>query len=230
MRNIKIESHPYQIPQSWEEITVKQFDKVQAILRDKDPDEISLKTLASIAAALTEIPMGTLSQAPKQLFDLILQEINFLFDGSYEAPPKHKINIEGVVYSFPTSEDEITLGQWVDVDEVTKGEEVLASIMAIMLLPEGQAHNSNEFHKRKKIMQALPCTAVLPLLNFFFQSGKEYTNLFQSFLEAKVAGLHNLQHLESTLLSGDGITQFARWHKGLFLKWIKLLKSQLLKC
>jgi len=230
MRKIKIDNTVYLIPQKWEEIKVKQFDKVQAILRDKEPDEISLKTLASVASSITEIPMSTLSQAPKQIFDLIINELNFLFNGSHETAPGNSIIIKGIKYTFPTSEDEITLGQFVDAEEVIKGEEVIASIMAIMLLPEGGKHTSQKFNERKEIMQALPVSSVLPLLNFFFLSGEEFTKVFQAFLEAKVGGLQSLHQWENFLISGDGTTQFANWHRAIFLKWIKLLKSQLLKC
>ena len=231
MRKIKIEQTTYSIPQSWEEINVKQFDKVQAILRDKEEDEISLKVLAKIVCSITGLDMSTLTAAPKQVFDFIINELNFMFDGSHnEAQPATSVIIEGVRHSFPTDENQITFGQWVDVDEVVKGETILASIMAIMLLPEGESHDAVKYNERVKKMQALPCTAVLPLLNFFLSSGKEYTILFQSFLEAKVQGLAQLQHLESIIRNGDGMQQLHSFHKMIYLKWISLLKSQLMKC
>ena len=230
MRKLTIQETVYKIPQTWEEVTVAQFDKVQAILRDKEEEEVSLKTLAKIAGAIIEMPMAILLQAPKQLFDLIIKELEFLFDGSHKTNPATTITIDGIRHTFPTSEDDISLGQWVDVDTVVKGDEVLASIMAILLLPEGEKHTSTSFKARKKKMQGLPCSDMLPLLNFFLSSGKEYTKLFQSFLVAKVGGLQHLQRLENTLINGDGFTQLHSWHKAMYLKWIMLLRNQLSKC
>jgi hypothetical protein len=230
MRQLKIGDKKYIIPQSWVEVTVADFEKVYKIISDKTEEQLQYKVIIKIVCSVTAIPEPDLLKAPKTFFDLIVKELDFLWAKSYKyIPQSNNVLIDGVKYVFPTEGSEITLGQWVDLDEVAKGEDAISSMLAILMLPQGEEHNSKDFYKRRDKIKALKMDKVLPLISFFLGSGERYITVLKHFLQAKEAGLKHLQRLETSLKNGDGIKPLYNFQRALYLKWTRLLKGQLLR-
>jgi hypothetical protein len=220
----------YKCPTRWEDLTVQQYDKIQAILKEKEEDETSIATLAEIVCAVLSMQKEVLYDAPRQLYNQLLHDMQFLFVKYEPANPKHEVIIDGVLHRFPTDENDISFGQFIDVDEVVKGSEVLSSCLAILLLPVGEKHNNRDFNRRKNRMKELKCSEVLPLVNFFFQLEQKYKDSLQMFFLGKEQTLHHLNTLQKLVTSGVGTQQLPKLQTMILLKWMKLLKSHVLKC
>lgn len=230
MRKLKIGDNNYNIPSKWEELTVNQFDNIYPFLKQIEEEDIKTKLLVKIVCSIVNIEQPILLEAPKQLFNIILKELEFLWDASIEKyNPVFEIKIEGRVFKFPKEQTEISLGMFVDAEEILKGDRLIAGLLAILLQPDGQSYDSNIFSQRRELMGALPMSKAMPLINFFLQSKQKYTILLKLFLREKEQGLTHLSLLKKLVKNGDGITQLAYWQKGIYLKWIALLKSQLLR-
>jgi hypothetical protein len=231
MRAIKLNDVLYNIPTSWEELSLGEFERITPILEKMQDEPVKLRGLLKIVCNLLTIPQEVLLEAPKSVFNLIVKELDFLFDSSrqkYKAVKEVKIG--GVKHYFPTEASAINTGQFIDIEEMIQQPELYSNILAILLLPAGAKHNAKDFYSRKDKIKGLPMSEALPLINFFLSSGENYIKTMQGFLMAKTTGLQHLQRLESLVKNGDGIAHLRAFQRMTYLKWIQLLKSQLLKC
>jgi hypothetical protein len=70
---------------------------------------------------------------------------------------------------FVNTEETLTLGEWVDADEVQKrGENVLAGVLAIVCRPAGEKYDCGNNEEREKLFSSAPVSAVSGALAFFF--------------------------------------------------------------
>jgi hypothetical protein len=214
MRAIKLNDVLYNIPTSWEELSLGEFERITPILEKMQDEPVKLRGLLKIVCNLLTIPQEVLLEAPKSVFNLIVKEVK----------------IGGVKHYFPTEASAINTGQFIDIEEMIQQPELYSNILAILLLPAGAKHNAKDFYSRKDKIKGLPMSEALPLINFFLSSGENYIKTMQGFLMAKTTGLQHLQRLESLVKNGDGIAHLRAFQRMTYLKWIQLLKSQLLKC
>jgi hypothetical protein len=153
--NVKIE-----VPESWEDITLGFYET----FCKEQPD--SARERAALVAKICKTGEELLLGWPAEVFNRMVDYLDFLWaEGS--APPCPSITVNGTVYVVPI-EEELSLGAWIDADEVQRsGENVLSGVLAIVCRPVGEAYNHKNNEARRAMFAALPVSAVLPVLSFF---------------------------------------------------------------
>lgn len=119
------------IPTEWEDVSIEKFVKYSQAVNDLDDDqEIVVKTisiLCSIAEEVVEVmKMKDLQKIQTNLQKLISKPIN--------KEIINKINIEGTMYGFHPKLDEMTMGEFVDVETYAK-ENDFAGMMSVLYRP-----------------------------------------------------------------------------------------------
>lgn len=150
------------VPQGWDDITLADWDKLHKLKPQNHRERVAY------VAQICKLDAADLLSWPTDIFNLLVAHTRFVFENNPYTPTP-EITIEGVRYIIAI-EDDLTLGEWIDADEVQRaGEDVLANVLAIVCRPAGEDYDYKNNEKRRDMFAALPVSAVLPLLGFFLQ-------------------------------------------------------------
>lgn len=166
-----------EVPTGWDDLTVGDYESFYLEKPATSRDRVAL------AAKICKADMAVLMDWPAEAFNIIVDKISFLFKDN-PAKPCQKIEVEGVAYTV-LIEDKLSLGAYVDADEVQKsGEAVISNLLAIVCRPEGEEYNFENNEARAAMFAALPVSRVQGVLAFFLQCSNAfdrhttaYTNL-----------------------------------------------------
>lgn len=151
-----------QVPQSWDDVTLGQYETIYAVKRETLRDKVAL------AAQIVGIEPKLLNELPSDLFGAIMDQISFAF-GDPSVVPDPCITIDGQLYRVD-AEEKLATGAWVDALQAQEeGTHVMSNILAITCRPPGEAYDSDVAEDRQKMFAGLTVTQVLPLLGFFLR-------------------------------------------------------------
>jgi len=222
MLEIKFESVKLNIPTKWEDVSLKDYESWYL-----QKPETELEYIQYVAD-ICKIDAKEFLKAPVDLFNIISEAVSFVSDQDFE--PKSKIEISGKEY-FINYADKLTLGEWVDVDEVLdKGENKISELLAILCRPIGEKYKPDNVEERKKLFQEQSCDKVLPLIGFFLLKEKKSRQILDHSLRVIAQGDQFLQDIKTSVINGDGIKQFAIWQRIRYTYLTKLLEKQLTRC
>lgn len=111
--NITVDDELYELslPTSWEEVTVEQFAKVNAIPQDKPQLEYTIETLS----ALLGLDMDVVLMLPAEDFNEMVQSIDFLKE-KIEEPEIESIIVDGVEYYLKKDFSKLTMGESISLE------------------------------------------------------------------------------------------------------------------
>lgn len=196
------------IPETLNEITLDQFLKFQKVIKAEDiTEDILCLAMVTIFCKLTveqarNIEIKDYNEIVLQLSEVLKQEPKFI----------QRFTLEGMEFGFIPNLDNITAGEYIDLDTYLKDEETHINAMAVLYRPivssvkndyKIDAYESSE--KYKDVMQFMPLDVYLGSMVFFYNLSNELltaTKLY--FQQSKQA-----KELEAVLAtSGVGISQF----------------------
>lgn len=150
------------VPDSWDDITLGFYETFST----KKPE--TTRERVALVAHICKTSPDVLLNWPAEVFNRVVGHIGFLFEDN-PAPHSPLVEVGGVNYVVPI-EDELTLGAWVDLDDVQKkGENVLSNVLAIVCRPVGEEYDYKNNEARAAMFAGLPVSKVLGVLAFFLQ-------------------------------------------------------------
>jgi hypothetical protein len=194
------------IPDSLSEVTLDQYQRYLKI-QDNNTDE---KFLAS---KMIEIFCGVkLSDTLKMKFSDVDSICNILIDMFNEKPQLVKtFKMKGVEYGFIPKLDDISLGEYVDLDTFLGDWENMHRAMAVLYRPidkkYGDKYSIVDYEAEDgEVMKDMPLEAVVSSIIFFYHLGIDLSQAMMNYLEEQEE-TNLVQYLNSEQ-SGVGITQF----------------------
>ena len=201
----------FQVPASLADIPLRHYIEYQKILdanKDAQDSEFVMMKMVSI---FCEVPYLDLQKLSLTQYDVVLQMLRDVFN---QKPTfKNKIKINGVEYGFIPKLDDITLGEYVDLENYMKSATTYHKAMAVLYRPitlkvketylieeyEGSEKYSNEF---------LDCDldSALGSMLFFWNLGKELLQSMKAFSEEELMKT-NTANERSLDKDGGGINQ-----------------------
>jgi hypothetical protein len=194
MIKFKIEDKQYVINDF---ISVGQYSKVYKI-KDLFEDELFAAKIINI---FTDAPV-------EDLLKVNYEEVNYLAASIMDMLPKtqpkfvDRFTLDGVDYGFFPKWQELSFGEWVDLDTIaTKPESELLDMLhvlaAIMYRPIVKEKNKHDFEIEKYDVNTMPerselfknkldITVLLAAQFFFIKFAKRYSNLIQLSLIPKI--------------------------------------------
>ena len=160
MVQIEYDKIKIEVPENWNEITLGHWETFCT-----ESPETAREHVAWVAK-VCKVEAELLLNWPAEVFNSAVTYLEFLFrDNPVEPCPG--VEVGGIKYAIPI-EDELSLGAWIDADQVQKqGENVLSNILAIVCRPVGEAYDCGNNETRQAMFAALPVSAVSGLLAFF---------------------------------------------------------------
>jgi len=140
------------------------------------------------------------------------------------------VTIEGVKYGFHPNLDEMTLGEFVDLDEHCKdGVDSIQQVLAILYRPiteeKGNNYNIepyNESHiQNARLFENLSIDFANGVMVFFYHLGSELTQTILNYLQKETEKM-TTQQKQTLGLNGDGINRSMESLKGMLPSLITL--------
>ena len=201
------------IPDSLSEITLEQYQKYLKISEEVTDEKF-------LASKMIEIFCNvTLADTMRMKF----ADVNAICDiliGMFNEKPnlRRHFKINGVEYGFIPKLDDISLGEYVDLDAFLGDWENMHRAMAVLYRPIDQKYGEKYSIKDYEAgdgetMKDMPLDAVISSILFFYNLGIDLSQAMMNYLEENQES--NLVQYLSSEQNGVGISQFTHSLKGI---------------
>jgi len=180
----------FKLISSWEDVTLEKWIKLIAF-----QDGTKSKEAEETIAALSDIPKKLIKELSLQDVVVIMNQLTEL-QQKQDSSLKRIIEIDGKEYGFHPNLDDITLGEFADLEHyIGSGHEhSLPEIMAILYRPVTEKKNDvytieaydGNIIIRAEEMKKMSAEQVQNALRFFFALGRELLQTLPSFLTQKL--------------------------------------------
>ena len=194
------------IPTSLKDITLQQYKRFLKI-QEKVTDERFLN--AKMIEIFCGLDLKEVMHLQLKDSEEIVGIITALFDNKPELVKRFTLN--GVQYGFQPQLDEITLGEYIDLDTFIGDWENMEKAMNVLYRPVlvsvKERYSIEEYRvgTEQQIMD-MPMDAVMSSIFFLWNLGLDLSKNMTSYLE--VAETKTLTHFLSSQKNGGGINQF----------------------
>lgn len=215
MKKISINEIEYNVPESYNDITLLDYCTIFFNLKDsKDENDnidekIVLKNDITIISRLLNVDEDFIKELPIKVWSRLRDEVKWIYDDSFFHKNKtNLLTIDNIDYHIPQV-NKMTLRQWIDVDitsQEKKNPEQFLELLAILLLPISEDKYDGNYQQRKEKLKILPADKALSLLYFFLYKGK-ILNLITQIYSVAEAHQHQLhQVIQDSSRATIGIT------------------------
>lgn len=206
-----------QVPNSLSEITLEQYQKFSKINTKENEDTgfIMHKTVEIFC----NLNLKDIAKIKFTYVQEILNDINNLFENKQDLIPKFKH--KGVNYGFIPVLDDMTLGEYVDLDENFTDWETMHKAMAILYRPitldKGSRYQIEEYDglDNAEVMKGMPLDVVMGCMFFFYNLNNELLKTTLNYLSQEVPKELTTEQLQTLAKNGDGISQSMESLKGM---------------
>jgi len=195
------------IPSSLKEVTLDQWMKFTAMTKDIEDDEVFL--MEKTVEILCNIPLETVRKIQYQSVSHMCAALFEVF----EQKPKFERSfvMDGIEYGFIPQMDDISFGEYIDLDSFLTDENNLHKAMAVLYRPIKQKISDQYLIEeydphREQQMKQMPVYYALGALGFFLTLNKELLSNIQNYLIKETQQMTPQQRLDFQR-SGAGIHQ-----------------------
>ena len=198
-----------QVPSSLSEITLEQYQKFAEINTDDNQDSSFL--MHKTVEIFCNLNLKDIAKIKYIYVQEILSDINNLFDKKQDLIPKFKH--KGVTYGFIPVLDDMTLGEYVDLDENFTNWETMHKAMAVLYRPitldKGSRYQIEEYDglDNADVMKGIPLDVVMGCMFFFYNLNNELLKTTLNYLSQEVPKELTTEQLQTLARNGDGINQ-----------------------
>ena len=169
------------IPESLNDLTLSQWQELTLLDENKDVEQaFYIDRVLSIVYGIKGVKSGKVKSKD---IDKLMNAVRKVL----EIKPKfiNKFKIDGVTYGFVPDFDDITFGEFVDLDEFNKPEDY-HKLMSVLFIPiiKQQAGKRYEIEPYEDVgdLGAMPLGVALGAVAFFLTLGSQLTNAILNFL------------------------------------------------
>ena len=198
-----------EIPDTLNDISLSQYQEFQKVLKANEGQEDSTFVSMKMLQIFCNIPIDTLNKVPIEAFSLASEELAKVL----EAKPRHRLRIKigGQEFGFIPKLEDITLGEYVDLENYLKDSSTFHKALAVMYRPiTMKVRDTYEIEpydgadKYADYMKEMGLSDALGALLFFWRLAEELLNATIASLEGELmetitASVHNSE------VNGDGI-------------------------
>lgn len=211
------------IPEGLFEITLEQYQKFVAL---KSEDELFLAQ--KCVEIFCNVPLILVNKMPLNKVKKISNQIMSFFE--HKPKLRMKTDMDGVEYGFVPNLEELSLGEYVDIDETINDWQKMHTTMAVLYRPivskRKDKYQIEEYDGTKETeykMKELKMDVVLGALFFFYRLGIDLSQHLIPYLQDQ----ENQTSAQSQTLpkSGDGTQHFINSVKVMLQDLEKLVNS-----
>ena len=192
------------IPSTLSEITLGQYQKYLKIQDDnEDENFLAIKMIEIFCGLRGDTILAMKAKSIKDITGVLSEMFN-------EKPPLvRKFKINNIEYGFIPMLEDMSFGEYVDLDTYIGDFENLHKAMNVLYRPIKQTHKEKYLIEDYKgdednIMKDMPMDAVLSSILFFYHLGMELSTTMLNYLQEEEENKDILQQL-TLVENGDGI-------------------------
>lgn len=222
MQNDSYNFGNWNIPTSWDDITLKKFQEINKYYSDKD----KYFDVREVIHILADKTIDEVNELPAEFLQVIMEKLSFIEKEPETKEPTNKIEISKETYQINYME-KLKTGEYVSVDNILKADSNdYASILAILCRKEGEIYDSKFeaelFEERKKMFEEQPITKILPIVGFFLNLYILLVTPSQLYSQVE----EELNHIQKSIKTSTEIGVFKKRSLNSQVKKLqKLLKS-----
>ena len=196
-----------QVPTVLNDITLGQYQKFLKISKDK---EDSLFLNQKMVEIFCEIDLKQVLNIKYKSLEKIIVHLSKLFEQKPKFIPSFKKN--GKTFSFIPKLDDMTFGEYVDLDTTLKEWETMDKAMGVLFRPETQRHKNKYLIEPyesydKYDMKEMPLEVALGSMVFFYNLGKALLSSIPNSFKEKMEKLTS-QQKQTLIENGDFTAAF----------------------
>lgn len=198
-----------QVPTSLNEITLGQYQKFVKITKNNPEGNF-------VNAKMIEIFCGISLKDTYQLKMSSVDAITDILGNLLATTPKHieRFEMGGVEYGFVPDLNELSLGEYIDIDNNISNWDTMHKAMNVLYRPIKDStknkYNLQEYDTSTlDWMVQMPLAPVLGCLFFFYNLGMELST--HTILYSKAQEVEALQEKHNLQVNGDGINLSMHW-------------------
>lgn len=229
MKKIKFKEVEYNVPESWNEVTLKQLIKVM-----DDAKEIKSEALKKIAllSGYANIPIEVIKHSTKNDIEKLAGYLSFL-NSPLPDKPITEFEFKGHKYYVMPSLMKAEFQDFINLETALQNfkdenYKALPYVMAIVAKRENETLSDFDLEERAKLFEELPLSIVEPIRVFFYQIGTlsqiHSASSSLKVIEAQINAKAIL--LENSLKEQVGGGFVTRLLRGITVRWIRFLNRK----
>lgn len=195
-----------QVPQDINDITVGEYIKFNEINKDETDEEFLVHKTINIFCGVDM----------KDVFNMDFRDAEAVASDifralSIEAKFSDKFTLNGVKYGFITSLEELTLGEYIDLETYLKDQKDLHKVAAVMYRPITKEYsdlyeieNYTSSIKNQQIMKQAPIGIISQAVVFFYNIAKELLKDSLNYSDQEMKDLMTTLQQDSSLPNTGG--------------------------
>jgi len=194
------------VPTSLSDITLEQYQKFASINTDDNADSSFL--MHKTVEVFCNLELKDIAKIKFTSVQEILNDIDKVFQSKNELIPTFSMG--GTTYGFIPALDDMTLGEYIDLDENFSDWDSMHKAMAVLYRPvklqKGERYQIEEYNglEDAEKMKRMPLDVVMGAMVFFYHLNNELLKTTLSYLEREVENTTTHQQLRLAK-NGDGI-------------------------
>tara|TARA_S200002703_G_scaffold21913_1_gene18610 strand:+ start:5136 stop:5798 length:663 start_codon:yes stop_codon:yes gene_type:complete len=195
------------VPESLSEITLEQYQRFDKINTDDNNQTNFL--LHKTVEIFCNLQLKDIAKIKLSSVKEIIQDIDSLFTEKPDLIPT--FTMDGVEYGFIPSLDDMSLGEFVDLDETLTEWDQMHKAMAVLYRPTTYNKKGKYLieeytgQERADLMKQMPLDVVMGSMVFFYNLNKELLETILNYLNREAPNQMNTAVLQTLEKSGDGI-------------------------
>jgi hypothetical protein len=192
------------IPTDLNEITLGQYQKFLKVVEDNEESEFVHHKMVEIFCGVS---LKNISKIKHKDLTYIISKIAALFDGNHQLI--NRFFIDNTEFGFIPNLDDITSGEYMDIDTYITDWSNMHKAMAVLFRPiikKGSGKYNivdyNGTSEYAEIMKRMPLSVVMGSMVFFYHLGNELLKSILTYLEENQEAMNTLSKFN---LGKDGI-------------------------
>jgi hypothetical protein len=205
------------VPSSLSEITLEQYQKFERINTEENQDTNFL--MHKMVEVFCDLDLKDVAKIRFNYVKSILNDLNGLFNTKDELIPTFTLN--GVEYGFIPALDDMTLGEYIDLDENFSSWETMHKAMAVLYRPitlKSRDKYHIEDYKGLELsveMKRMPLDVVMSAMVFFYRLNNELLQTTLNYLSQEFPKQMTMEQRQTLAENGVGIKASMESLKGM---------------
>lgn len=201
------------IPEKISDITLEQYQKFAKLNTEENQNSNFL--LHKMVEIFCRLDLKDIARIKYQYVNSIVSDLNNIFNTKTELIQTFKL--KGIEYGFIPKLDDITLGEYIDLDNNISDWETMHKAMAVLYRPitlqKGDRYQIEEYTAKEDTekFKDMPLDVVMGSLVFFWSLSSELLQTTLKYLAKEMEGNLTIQQRQALEESGVGISQSMGW-------------------
>jgi hypothetical protein len=201
------------IPEKLSDITLEQYQKFAKLNTEENQNSNFL--LHKMVEIFCRLDLKDIARIKYQYVNSIVSDLNNIFNAKTELIQTFKL--KGIGYGFIPKLDDITLGEYIDLDNNISDWETMHKAMAVLYRPitlqKGDRYQIEEYTAKEDTekFKDMPLDVVMGSLVFFWSLSSELLQTTLKYLAKEMEGNLTIQQRQALEESGVGISQSMGW-------------------